>query len=463
MADTLRARSAVSASALGHRFGRRLGACCLHGSPSKPSEGSALRIAHLDHSHEPGGAELALRRLVLRAPWDAHVFVPDELVPTSVWRSGSTVGSAVLVGVGPSQLPMNGQHRLRRSRVLVSTLAMALALVRNPEFRGCDVVHANTARATLYGALAAAITGKPLVVHLRDRVEREALGTTGASIVAHICKRRAALVIANSEATLATLRQRSPRVAHRVLRSHHGVRRVPVPPPVARDDEGVAVLQVGMVARLAEWKGQDLLLEAGDLLARRGVEARIEVVGGPAFESTEFAQRLASSARAVRRGCEVVFVGHVEDVVQYIDRWDVAVQASRRAEPLGQNVMQYMSRGRATVVSGEGGPAELVEDGRTGLHFEPRNAASLADAMQRLTDPVLRSQVARAGWEAAAAFDEDVLTRDYADVFDMASSRSSKSTSGCTVRTAGSLYAGSRRRWAALGWLRSRVLRRRTR
>ena len=43
-------------------------------------------------------------------------------------------------------------------------------------------------------------------------------------------------------------------------------------------------------------------------------------------------------------------------------------------------------RGTAVIASNHGGPAECVDEGRTGLLFEPGNADALAAAMLRLAD-----------------------------------------------------------------------------
>ncbi len=60
------------------------------------------------------------------------------------------------------------------------------------------------------------------------------------------------------------------------------------------------------------------------------------------------------------------------------------MQYSTRPEPLGQNVLQYLAAGRATIVADEGGPTEWVDDGMNGLRVAPRDAVSLAHALQLL-------------------------------------------------------------------------------
>jgi glycogen synthase len=67
-------------------------------------------------------------------------------------------------------------------------------------------------------------------------------------------------------------------------------------------------------------------------------------------------------------------------------------------EPFGMVVLEGMLYGVAIAASDVGGPAEILEHGRTGLLFPPQNAHALADAVLRLAgNPQLRHRIALAG------------------------------------------------------------------
>jgi glycosyltransferase involved in cell wall biosynthesis len=55
-----------------------------------------------------------------------------------------------------------------------------------------------------------------------------------------------------------------------------------------------------------------------------------------------------------------------------------------RYEPFGMVILEGMLYGLGIVASDVGGPAEILEHGRTGLLFPARDVAALSNALQRL-------------------------------------------------------------------------------
>jgi len=65
---------------------------------------------------------------------------------------------------------------------------------------------------------------------------------------------------------------------------------------------------------------------------------------------------------------------------------------------LGNVVLEAWSAGRAVVAAASDGPAELIEDGRTGLLVPAERPGALADAIAALlTDPAHAAAIAAAG------------------------------------------------------------------
>ena len=143
------------------------------------------------------------------------------------------------------------------------------------------------------------------------------------------------------------------------------------------------VRTVGMLARIDPWKGQHVLLEA----FARGVRADATCAcSSPARRcSATRTTSTSCSSRAAELGVadQVDFLGHVNDVDALIARWDLAVQASTRPEPLGQNVLQYLAAGRA-VDRGRRGRARRVDHRR---RQRAARAAARRRHARRSTEP----------------------------------------------------------------------------
>ncbi|GAA4287448.1 glycosyltransferase family 4 protein [Georgenia daeguensis] len=352
-----------------------------------------LRVVFLDHTTSHGGAQLALARLLAAgAGWDATVVVPRG--PLGAYAG---LGGQVVRQTGPPHRPgAIGGAALAQARNAGAVLRQVAALVAEREVRGADVLYANSARSAVYTALTASVLRVPFVVHLRDAVTPEALGRWGFAAMTRLVLPRAAGVVANSRHTLGVAAAAAPLPALRaVVPSPVGdMFDPPPPPPRAR------VERVGMVARIAPWKGQVLLLDA---FARAfpGGDVTLHLAGAPLFGEEDYLARLRERARELGVADRLALHGHVEDVRGFVDSLDIAVHCATAPEPLGQNVLQYLARGRAIVAADEGGPAELVRDGDTGLLVAPRDPAALAVALRRLAaDGDLRQALAR---RAAAA------------------------------------------------------------
>src|SRR5437773_12399039 len=86
--------------------------------------------------------------------------------------------------------------------------------------------------------------------------------------------------------------------------------------------------------------------------------------------------------------------GQVE-AEEWYDSTDVLVVPSWY-EPFGMVILEGMLHGLAIVASDVGGPRAILSHGVTGLLYQPRSVASLAEALLRLVDdPNLRQDLGR--------------------------------------------------------------------
>ena len=93
------------------------------------------------------------------------------------------------------------------------------------------------------------------------------------------------------------------------------------------------------------------------------------LIGAPMFGEEEYERSLHRLADSLGLGERVRFRGFREDVWPELAGLDVLVHASTIPEPFGTVVLEGMAAGLAVIAPDQGGPAAVIEDGRTGRLF----------------------------------------------------------------------------------------------
>ena len=139
---------------------------------------------------------------------------------------------------------------------------------------------------------------------------------------------------------------------------------------------------VGLVGLLIPWKGQALFLDAAKLLRDKIPGLKMVIVGGTPDDCVAYEAMLRQ--RVIQEQLEdiIIFTGHVTQMEQVYNGLDVVVSASTSPEPLGTGVIECMAMGRPLIGPHHGGAAEMMEHGKTGLLFTPKDAASLATEIE---------------------------------------------------------------------------------
>jgi glycosyltransferase involved in cell wall biosynthesis len=375
-----------------------------------------LRVVFIDHIARLSGGEIALLRLLpaLAPHVNAHVILGE---------SGPLEGRLSELRIESEVIPLAERVRdLRKGtlrpggldpRALLPVPAYVARLRRRIKQLDADLVHTNSLKAALYGGVAARLARVPVVWHIRDRISEDYLPPSAVRLVRTAARYVPTAIVANSQATLDTIPERP---ASSVLYN-------PVVPDVValRPHEGRArvgtELTVGIVGRLAPWKGQDVFLDAF-ALAFRGSAVRGRVIGSALFGEDEYAAHLKDRARHLGIEEQVEFRGFREDVWEELAQLDVVVHASVLPEPFGQVVLEAMAARRPVIATARGGPSELITDGVDGLLTRERDAEALAAALRRLRDdPPLRQRLADAAFERAREFTPERAAEQLLEVY----------------------------------------------
>lgn len=251
----------------------------------------------------------------------------------------------------------------------------------------------------------------PVLWHLRDRVAEDYLPRPAVRMVRLLVRRLADGVVANSEATLETVKPSARNRVHRVLADSVE------PPPLPNGQSRPPGTVFGMLGRISPWKGQDLFLRAF-AQSFPGGEERAVITGTPMFGEESYEVELRRLVEELGLEDRVEFRGFREDIWRELASFDVLVHASVIPEPFGQVVLEGMAAGLAVIAPDEGGPASIVADGRTGLLFHSRDADSLAGAMLELRrDAARRAQLGSAARAALGSYAPGVIAEQLEGVY----------------------------------------------
>ncbi|MBU0469453.1 MAG: glycosyltransferase family 4 protein [Candidatus Omnitrophica bacterium] len=244
---------------------------------------------------------------------------------------------------------------------------------------GIDIIHSQTRVTQVMGALLKKITKRPYVStchgYFKPRFSRKLLPCWGDSVVAisgavvthlvddfKVVKDKVTLVTSGIDLDKFNAVDEATKMERR---KGFGLK------------EGFLV---GMVARLSDVKGQDILVATMPYVLKRFPDVKLVLFGQGKLESLlkEMVSKLSIKDN-------VIFDPTLSKPSECMSALDVFIAPSRM-EGLGLSVMEAQSCGLAVIGSRVGGIPSLIEDNKTGLLVEPENAEALAAAIIRLIE-----------------------------------------------------------------------------
>lgn len=345
-----------------------------------------------------GGAERALADVVARLPDLGYA-------PTvALFEHGPLEGWLERIGCPFEIVPFG---RLRHPHDVARTLGALRSQARRIEAR---LVLNNTNVAQIYGGLAAASLRLPSV-WWQQTIPRRRYG--GPLMTRPLLDRMAAplpaaLVVTSSSEASAAQRELTPRRRIEVVPLGVDLERVRASAGRGaalreREDLGPGPV-VGMAGWIWPWKGQDIFLRAAAALPDRWPAARFVIVGGVGDET--FRSELDDLVHQLGLAGRVVFAGERSDVYDWFDAMDLAVHASF-GEAFGLVLVEAMALGTPVVATSAGGPAEIIEDGVSGILVPPGDHRAMAAAMERALDPAIAARLGAAAAARSAHFSAD--------------------------------------------------------
>jgi glycosyltransferase involved in cell wall biosynthesis len=354
-----------------------------------------MKILYLDQTAELGGAELSLFSEVTNLPHEASVILFED---------GPFRAMLEAAGVKVEVTEASAGAMAVRREAGIAALIIALPAVIRLVFkvaaraRAYDIIYANSQKAFVIGAFAAALSGRPLIWRLRDVLAATHFSATLRRLTVLLANWQAKTVVANSLATGEAFAAVGGDPA-RVAIAYPGIDEAPFSAISAaaiaalRQELGGGKL-IGVFGRLSAWKGQAVFIDA---IARTPGATGV-IVGGPLFGHEAYAAELKEKVHGLQLTRRIKFLGFRRDIALLMAAMDVIVHSSIAPEPFGRVVVEGMLAGKPMVASAAGGVLEILEHGKTGWLYEPGNADALAATLQTvLQDKAAANAIAGAG------------------------------------------------------------------
>jgi glycosyltransferase involved in cell wall biosynthesis len=365
---------------------------------------------YVDQTGQLGGGELSLLDVVRHS---------CHLSEVALFSDGPFRDALESLPV-PVHLLTSGAIRDVRSDAGIHSVLAALpayAALRNrlaTVSEGFDVLYANSQKAFLIAALARH-RNQALVWHLRDMLTAEHFSPLMRKIAILAGNHAASVIIGNSKATVQSFEQAGGRPGKTIV-IYNGISPQPFDQVNALETKALRLelgLQgkplVGLFGRLAEWKGQHILLEALAMLPHiHGL-----IVGEALFGEDAYSETLRKRSQQDDLRGRVHMLGFRKNVPALMKMVDIVVHTSTAPEPFGRVLVEGMLAGKPVIATGAGGAIEIIDDGVNGLLTTPQNSKELVRAITRLqSDPAFATQIAEAGRrKAVELFSVDAMVR----------------------------------------------------
>jgi len=333
------------------------------------------------------GSEICLLNLLKRldtAEWDPLLVCTGE----TLRREAESLDISAMTFDIP-EITLDGRHsKFQLLRYAKSLAKLAALLRRHP----AELIYANSGLPSQLGYPLSRFFGIPLVCHIHAQHPRRYpwMWLFKFADKVFCCSRDVAANLTRKVTFSGGVRVVHNGIDHRRFVPRNG-------PTGLRAELGLEErnVVVGQVGSLIRGKRADLLIRAVAILSRTHPELRLVFIG-----DGQERERLHALACELGISGQVLFTGEIKDPQPYYTNvFDINALASR-SEGLGLSLIEGASCALPNIATRCGGIPEVVEDGVTGLLFEPESLEDLVDKLAILaTNGELRHRMGSRGRE----------------------------------------------------------------
>jgi glycosyltransferase involved in cell wall biosynthesis len=370
------------------------------------------RVLFLNHSTHHGGAIKSLDHLVRDLnpqAWTADIVMPPGEVSPAFMKP-APARRHILQPTrwhGSANQPRGGGHRATgwwpvwRTRLLNIFDLILFTLFQGPVIiRKCrpDIIYTNSHIPHLVGAILGTFTRTPVAWHIRVFhgpvilfILRALAGFKRVRLIYCISQAVADQFVGHEEKVV---------VVHNGIHTEDFQREFIQAAFRTRYNISPQAFVVGIVGRIVPRKGLDVFLRAAATAVQQEHEQTplyFALVGDTPSHYENYRPKCEQLAAELGIADRVIFTGHVDDVRPLLVDFDVCVLAAHK-EAFGRSVLESMALEVPTVATRSGGVPEIIDDGVSGLLFEPCDSTELAALLLNLaSDADFRQHLGNGG------------------------------------------------------------------
>ena len=138
---------------------------------------------------------------------------------------------------------------------------------------------------------------------------------------------------------------------------------------------------IGCFGRLEVWKGQQVLVDAAEIIVKKIPEIKFQFVG-----YGENMDNIVNQVKTKNLEKYFDFTGHISNVKDYMEKCTVVVHTSIEPEPFGMVIIEAMALEKPVIATNIGGPLEIIENNKDGFLIPPSQPRFLAENILKLVE-----------------------------------------------------------------------------
>jgi len=370
------------------------------------------KILFIDQAKEIGGAELSLISIVKNIKNSTVGVFESGLFPERLKKEGVNT-ETLKIDNKILNFSKEDSHLTKFIKLIPSLFVASFKIMTC--IRKYNIVCFNTQKALILGIIPAKLRRKKTVFFLRDIVSGDHFAKRNIKIIIHyanLCDK----IICNSNATkdAFVLSGGNP---NKCIVAYNGI-----DPLLFRNNTAIKIsdlkislgiekkIIIGSFSRIAEWKGQHIMIEA---LSKLPSNFHCLIVGSPFFGEDDYYLRLKNLAKELDLSKRVQFVAFTQDISPLMDCCDIIVHTATSPEPFGRVIIEGMLMQKPVIATRLGATCEIIDDNINGYLIESNDPGILANKILQIQNDRKASSIVaiNARKLVLEKYSEEIMTR----------------------------------------------------